>query len=73
MGERNREPAIAEPLEDNFEPALSELVDEEFEDIVPVSSEKQCLAEKRRKAEQRLEEKRLRDELGYYDLDLEDY
>jgi hypothetical protein len=73
MGERNRETAISEPLEEVFEPALSDLIDEEFEDVLPMSSEKQCLAEKRRKAEQRLEEKRLRDELGYYDLDLDDY
>ena len=31
------------------------------------------LAEKRRRAERRLEEKRLRDELGYYDLELDDF
>ena len=73
MGERNQEPAIAEPLEDSFEPGLSELVDEEFVELMPISNEKQRLAEKRRRAEQRLEEKRLRDELGYYDLELDDY
>ncbi len=59
MGERNQEPVTAEPL------------DEEFEELIPVSSEKQCLADKRRRAEQRLEEKRLRDEIGYYDLDFD--
>ncbi|MEH6582434.1 MAG: hypothetical protein V7754_10910 [Halioglobus sp.] len=73
MGERNQGPVISEPLDDIFEPALSELIDEEFEEAVPMSSEKQCLAEKRRRAEQRLEEKRLRDELGCYDLDLDDF
>ena len=73
MGERNQEPANSEPLDDIFEPALGELIDEEFEEVAPISSEKQCLAEKRRRAEQRLEEKRLRDELGYYDLDLDDF
>lgn len=74
MGERNQEPVTAEPLEDVFEPALGELIDEEFEELLPVSSEKQCLAAKRRRAEQRLEERRLRDEIGDYDLeyDLDD-
>ena len=36
-------------------------------------SEKQRLAAKRRRAEQRLEERRLRDELGDYDLHLDDF
>ncbi|MFT4824366.1 MAG: hypothetical protein ACI9DH_001556 [Halioglobus sp.] len=69
MGERNQEPVTAEPLDDMFEPALGELIDEEFEELIPVSSERRCLADKRRRAEQRLEEKRLRDEIGDYDLD----
>ena len=73
MGERNQEPMASESLDDIFEPALGELIDEEFDDLIPVSSEKQCLADKRRRAEQRLEEKRLRDEIGYYDIDLDDF
>ena len=75
MGQRNQEPATTEPLDELFEPALGELIDEEFEELLPISSKKKCLAEKRRRAEQRLEEKRLRDELGYYNLDydLDDY
>lgn len=73
MGERNQEPVTSEPLEDIFEPALGEMSDVEFAELAPVSSEKQRLAEKRRRAEQRLEEKRLRDELGYYDLELDDF
>ena len=64
MRERNQEPAAIEPLDDIFEPSLGELIDEEFEEITPISSEKQRLAKKRRRAEQRLEDKRLRDELG---------
>ena len=72
MGERNQESAKPDPLDDIFEPALGELVEEELEAFMPISREKQCLAEKRRKAEQRLEEKRLRDELDYYDFDLDD-
>ena len=73
MGVRKQEPATSETLDDIFEPPLGELSDEEFLELVPFSSEKQHLAEKRRRAEQRLEEKRLRDELGYYDLEFDDF
>jgi len=73
MGERTQEPTQPEPLEDIFEPVLGDLSDEDFAELSPVSSDKQRLAEKRRRAEQRLEEKRLRDELGYYDLELDDF
>ncbi|MEM1153329.1 MAG: hypothetical protein AAGI44_04260, partial [Pseudomonadota bacterium] len=59
-------------LDDLFEPMLGDLEDEELSQLPPVSSEKQRLAEKRRRAEQRLEERRLRDELGYFDLSLDD-
>jgi hypothetical protein len=72
MGERNQEPRTTEPLDDIFEPVLGEMSEEEFEELTPVSSSKRLLAERRRRAEQRLEEKRLRDELGYYDLELDD-
>ena len=72
MGERNQEPATTETLDDIFEPGLGELSEEELRDLVPISSDKQRLAEKRRRAEQRLEERRLRDELGDYDLELDD-
>lgn len=73
MGERNQETVSPEPLDDFFEPALGDLPDEDFQEASPVSSEKQQLAEKRRRAEQRLEERRLRDELGFYDLELNDF
>ncbi len=73
MGERNQQTAATEPLEDLFEPSLGELTEEELRDLAPISSEKQRLAEKRRRAEQLLEEKRLRDELGDYDLEFDDY
>jgi hypothetical protein len=73
MGERNQETTSSESLDDLFEPVIGDLAEEELRDVAPVSSEKQKLAEKRRRAEQRLEEKRLRDELGYYDLELDDY
>jgi len=72
MGERNQEPTPQEPLEDIFEPMLGELSDEDLVELAP-TTDKQRLAEKRRRAEQRLEEKRLRDELGDYDLELDDF
>jgi len=72
MGERRQEPATTDPLEDLFEPVIGDMSEEEFQDLLPISSEKQRLAAKRRRAEQRLEEKRLRDELGDYDLELDD-
>jgi hypothetical protein len=73
MGERSQEPSTAEALEDMFEPALSDLSEEVMQELAPLSSEKQRLVQKRRLAEQRLEEKRLRDELGDYDLQLDDF
>jgi hypothetical protein len=72
MTQRTQEPAPSDSLDDMFEPAL-ELSEDDFEELVPVSTEKQRLAEKRRRAEQRLEQRRLREELGYYDLELEDF
>jgi hypothetical protein len=39
--------------------------------IAPLSSDKQQLVQRRRLAEQQLEEKRLRDELGDYDLQMD--
>jgi hypothetical protein len=73
MGERNQGRDSQESLDDVFEPALGELMDDDLEALEPISSDKQKLAEKRRRAELRLEEKRLRDELGYYDLELDDF
>ena len=71
MGDTNREPIASEPLEDLFEPGVGELSDEEFDELTAAPSSKRALAEKRRRAERRLEEKRLRDELGYDDVDLD--
>lgn len=71
MGERNQESSATEPLDDLFEPAIGDISEEMLQDLVPLSSEKQRMVQKRRLAEQRLEEKRLRDELGDYDLQLD--
>ena len=73
MTERTQEPAAGDGLDDIFEPALLDMADDDFEEPVSVSTEKQRLAEKRRRAEQRIEQRRLREELGYYDLELEDF
>jgi hypothetical protein len=58
-------------MDDIFEPSLGDISDDMLQDFAPTSSEKQRLVQKRRLAEQRLEEKRLRDELGDYDLHLD--
>ena len=74
MGDGNQETQTSnEPLEDLFEPSFGELSEDLLQELEPVSSEKQRLVQKRRLAEQRLEEKRLRDELGDYDLELDDF
>jgi hypothetical protein len=73
MGERNQEPSTSDSVDDLFEPALADISEEMLQDLVPLSSEKQRMVQKRRLAEQRLEEKRLRDELGDYDLQLDYY
>ncbi|MCB1854154.1 MAG: hypothetical protein KDI05_04705 [Halieaceae bacterium] len=73
MAERNQESTSSEDLDDLFEPVLSDVSDDDMQELLPMSTEKQRLAAKRRRAEQRLEERRLRDELGYYDLRLDDY
>jgi hypothetical protein len=73
MEEQKQEPATSEPLEDLFEPGLGDISEEMLQELVPISSEKQRLVEKRRLAEQRLEERRLRDELGDYSLELDDW
>lgn len=73
MGERHQETHSSEPLDELFEPAIGDLNEEELSTLAPISSEKRRLADKRRRAEQRLEEKRLRDELGDYDLELDDF
>jgi len=72
MAERNQESAPTESIDELFEPMLGEEEEDVLSQLAPISSEKQSLAAKRRRAEQRLEERRLRDELGYYDLELDD-
>ena len=67
MGERD----TTVTTEELFDPALGELEDDDFEamDFAEAVTEKALNAEKRRRAEERLEMLRLREELGDYDLD----
>ena len=72
MGERQTT-SSEDSLDDLFEPALGDFADDDLALSMPFSSEKQRLAAMRRRAERRLEEKRLREELGDYDLELSSY
>ena len=71
MGERDTTAVTEEAAEEFFEPVLGELADVDFEslDFAEAFSEKALKAAKRRRAEERLEMLRLREELGDYDLD----
>jgi hypothetical protein len=74
MGERDTTAVTEEPAEEFFEPGLGELTDEDFEslDFAEAVTEKALKAAKRRRAEERLEMLRLREELGDYDLEFGD-
>ena len=75
MGERNQARAKTDDgMDDLYDSSLSDFGDEEFdalEDAVMTLRE-DSLATKRRRAEQRLEALRLREELGDYDFDFND-
>lgn len=75
MGDHNRhnQESATDSAEDLFEPVLGDFSEEAFDGLSTFSSEKQRLAAKRRRAERRLEELRLREELGDYDLEFDDY
>jgi hypothetical protein len=72
MGESSQESVSQDGLDDLFEPGLAELSEDELRSMAPVTSNRALLAEKRRRAEQRLEERRLRDVLGYDDFEFGD-
>jgi len=75
MGERNQtQTKTDDGMDDLYDPSLSEFGDDDFdalEDSV-LSLREDSLATKRRRAEQRLEALRLREELGDYDFDFDD-
>ena len=72
MGQRTSEPNISDSIEEFFEPMLSQAIDDNMYDGEPVVPGKSRLAELRRRAELRLEERRMREELNYLDMDWED-
>jgi hypothetical protein len=71
MGERDTARLNEESADELFEPAMGDLSDDDFEsmDFAEAVTEKALKAAKRRRAEERLEMLRLREELGDYDLD----
>lgn len=72
MGDRNQE-SVQDGMDELFEPVMGEFSEEAYEGRGPDSSQKLQLAEKRRRAEQRIEQLRLREEIGDYDLELDDF
>ena len=74
MGERDTASMSEDSAEDLFEPGMGEISDEDLDslDFAEAVTEKALKASKRRRAEERLEMLRLREELGDYDLDFED-
>ena len=71
MGERDLESSTSESMDDGYEPGADDISEDMLRGIAPLSSDKQQLVQRRRLTEQRLEEKRLRDELGDYDLQMD--
>jgi hypothetical protein len=75
MGERNQtQTKTDDGMDDLYDPSLSEFGDDDFDVLEDnmVSLREDSLATKRRRAEQRLEALRLREELGDYDFDFDD-
>ncbi len=72
MGQRNNEPSLSDSIDEFFEPMLGDAIEEQLDAEEPLVLGKSRLAELRRRAELRLEEKRMREELDYMDLDWED-
>jgi hypothetical protein len=72
MGQRTIDLNFSDSIDEFFEPLLSDAMDEDLDADEPQVKNQSRLAELRRRAELRLEEKRLREELNYFDLDWED-
>jgi hypothetical protein len=68
MGQRPQEPSFSDSIDEFFESTLNELSEEAMDDE-PATAGKSRLAELRRRAEQRLEDKRMQEELRFMDLD----
>ena len=72
MGERHQGPQNSDTIGELFEPGFGDFSEDITQDLEPASTEQQRLVRMRRQAERRLEETRLRDELGDYDLEFEE-
>ena len=72
MGQRGTESNLSDSIDEFFEPILGDGMEEGIDDDAPLTTGKNRLAELRRRAEQRLEEKRMQEELDYLDLDWDD-
>lgn len=75
MGERSQTQSKTDVGDDDFfDPALADLIDDDIDELDghAVTDDKYSLADKRRRAERRLEALRLREELGDYDFDFDD-
>ncbi|MEP5766068.1 MAG: hypothetical protein ABJ308_15835 [Halieaceae bacterium] len=72
MGQRSSEPSLNDSIDEFFDPVLSDTLDDDLDAEAPRTNGKNRLALLRRRAEQRLEEKRMREELDYMNLDWED-
>ena len=69
MGQDNKEPGLSESVDEFFEPMLGDGIEETYDDDAPLGGSKTRIAALRRRAEERLEEKRMQQELDYIDLD----
>jgi hypothetical protein len=72
MGQRTSEPSVSDSIDEFFEPIMGDPLDEDLDTETPLGNGKNRLAQLRRRAEQRLEDKRMREELDYLDLDWDD-
>lgn len=72
MGQRESDTTLSDTVDDFFEPELGDAIEEILEEDELKATGKGRLAELRRRAEQRMEEKRMRDDLDYLELDWDD-
>jgi len=72
MGQRTSGPRFSDSIDELFDPVLSDAIEDQLAADEPKVQGGNRLAELRRRAEQRLEEKRMREELDYMDPDWND-
>ena len=68
MGRQDSNTSFSEDLDEGFEPALNEDFDEVYKTLPSIRKKQTRLVKLRRKAEERMEARRLEAEFGY-DLD----